>query len=249
MATDQTAVLDQGGITVWEAWFGDKNGALALLQFPPEMREFFLRLSDKADLPDSPPAGATWEPFVRGWREGDLYLISLTRADGAAIRPGMVATRMIAIPLPDIEQCERLGAFFDFLRDSDRSYAPEQTIALKQNAAPPVTETAVLGCVAHHLIHETKPVAILGQERFENIITALWCRLPPELRRTFGFGFSFTPSDLSVSRVNVVSVPISCEARWRGYQQQCDNTWNQALSVPTATFLSCLLYTSDAADE
>lgn len=238
MATDQTAVLDQGGITVFEAWFGDKNGALALLQFPTEMREFFLRLSDKADLPDSPPAGATWEPFVRGWREGDHYLISLTRADDAAIRPGMVATRMIAVSLLDIEKCESMGLLFDFLRDSHRSYTPEQTIALKQNAAPPMTEAAVLGCVAHHLIHESKPVAILEQKGFEYLIAALWSKLPSKLRGTFGFGFSFTPSDLSVSQANIVSVPTSCETRWRGYQHQCNNTWNQPVSVSTAAFLS-----------
>ncbi len=238
MATDQTAVLDQGGITVCEARFGDQNGALALLQYPAQMREFFRGLLDKVDLPDSAPAGATWEPFVRGWREGDHYLISLTSADNAAIRPGMVATRMIAIPFPDIEKCEGLGVLFDFLRESDRSYVAEQTIALKQKALPPVAEPAVLGCVAHRLIHETKPVAILGQEGFENLIAELWCKLPPELRRTFGFGFSFTPSDLSVSRANVVSVPTSCEARWRGYQNQCNTTWNQPLSVSTAAFLS-----------
>lgn len=238
MATDQIVVLDQGGITVFEAWFGDKNGALALLQFPPEMQEFFLRLSDKADLPDSPPAGATWEPFVRGWREGDHYLISLTRADHAAIRPGMVATRMIAVSLRDIEKCEKLGMLLDFIHDPDRSYTPRPIIAFEQNVALPMTEAAVLGCVAHHLIHESKPVAILGQEGFENLIAALWCKLPPELRRTFGFGFSFTPSDISVTRSNVVSVPASCAARWRGYQNQCNTTWSQSLSVPTAAFLS-----------
>lgn len=238
MATEQIAVLSQDSIAVSEAWFGDKNGALALLQFPPDMREFFLRLSDKADLPDSPPAGATWEPFGRGWREGDHYLISLTSADDTAIRPGMVATRMIAIPISDIEKCERLEVLFDFLRDTARNYAPNQTIALRQNTAPPLAETAVLGCVAHHLIHESNPVAIMGQERFENVIAALWCKLPPELRGSFGFGFSFTPSDLSVSRANVVSVPASCETRWRGYQHQCNITWNQPLSVSTAAFLN-----------
>lgn len=238
MATDQTSVLDQGGITVCEAWFGDKSGALALLQFPPQMREFFLRLSDKADLPDSPPAGGTWTPFVRGWREGDQYLLSLTRADDAAIRPGMVATRMMAISLTDIERCDRLDVLFDFLEDSDRSYAPEKTIALRTNLLLPTTEAAVLSCVAHHLIHECKPVAILGQEGFKAFIAALWCKLPPELRRSFGFGFSFTPSDLSVSRANVVSVPKSCEARWRGYQYQCNAACSQPLSVSTAALLS-----------
>src|SRR5258708_38937172 len=108
MAAEQTAVLDRGGIRVFQAWFGDKNGALALLQFPAHLREFFLRLSDKADLPDSPPPGATWDPFVRGWREDDHYLIALTSADNAAVRPGMVTTRMIAIALPDIERCKEL---------------------------------------------------------------------------------------------------------------------------------------------
>ena len=238
MAANQTAVLDQSGITIFEARFGDKNGALALLQSPHEMRDFFLRVSDKADLPDSPPAGATWEPFVRGWREGDYYLIALTRADNAAIRPGMVATRMIAIQLPDIEKWEALAELFDLLRESDQNYIPEQTLVLNQEAAAPMAETALMGCVAHNLIHESKPVAILGQDGFENLVAALWCKLPPELRRTFGFGFSFTPSDLVVSKANLVCVPACCGARWRAYQNQCNANWSQPLNVSTAAFLS-----------
>src|ERR1035441_8445348 len=101
MAAEQTAGLAYSGVRVFEAWYGDKGGALALLQFPAHLRDFFLRLSDRADLPDSPPPGAAWDPFVRGWQEEDFYLVALTSPDYGAARPGMVATRMLAIPLAD----------------------------------------------------------------------------------------------------------------------------------------------------
>jgi hypothetical protein len=81
MAAEQTFRLTPRALRVFEARFGDKDGALALLEYPPQRREFFLRLSDKADLPDSAPAGAAWDPFVRGWRQDDYYLVALTEAD------------------------------------------------------------------------------------------------------------------------------------------------------------------------
>src|ERR1700722_20230619 len=109
MAAEQTFGLAPGTLQVFEARFGDKDGAFALLEYPPQRREFFLQLSDKADLPDSAPPGATWESFVRGWRQDDFYLIALTEADHTAVRPGMIATRMIAVALAEAEKWDDLG--------------------------------------------------------------------------------------------------------------------------------------------
>jgi type I restriction enzyme R subunit len=53
------------------------------------------------------------------------------------------------------------------------------------------------------------------------------------LRRTFGFGFSFTPADLTVTRANIVGVPASCEARWSSYLQAVSDLSKAfALAVP-----------------
>jgi nucleoside phosphorylase len=238
MATKQTSRLTPGAIQVFEARFGNRDGEHALLEFPPQKRDFFLRLFNKADLPDSAPAGATWEPFIRGWREDDYYMVALTEVDHAAIRPGMIATRMIAIPLSEAEKCDDLGVLFEILHDMNRSYLPELSITVSQVKAPQPVPPALLACVAHHLIHEDKPAAVIGQIEFEALVAALWQKLPPELRRTFGFGFSFTPADLTVTRANLVAVPTSCEARWSSYRFKCDASWNQPLSDSLAAFLN-----------
>jgi nucleoside phosphorylase len=150
----------------------------------------------------------------------------------------MVATRMLAIPLADAKRWESLGVFFEYLRDAKRDYKAEHTFALGPWPSVPEVAPSLLSCVAHHLIHATKPVAIVGQAGFDNLIDALWRKLPPELRQMLGFGFSFTPTDLTVSRAHVVAVPDSCQARWRDYQFQCHSSWDQPLSVPTAALLS-----------
>jgi len=202
MAAEQTFGLGSGILRVFEARFGNKDGAHALLEYPLQKREFFLRLFNKADLPDSAPAGATWDPFVRGWREDDYYVVALTEADHAAVRPGMIATRMIAVALTEAERCDDLGALFEILRETNRAYAPELTIPLRSEKTPQMVPPALLACAAHHLIHEDKPAAIIGQNGFEALVAALWQKLPPELRRTFAFGFSFTQTDLTVTRAN-----------------------------------------------
>lgn len=238
MAAEQTFELSPGHFRVFDARFGDKDGALALLEYPPDMRGFFLRLSDKADLPDSAPAGAAWDPFVRGWREDSYYIVALTEADYAAVRPGMIATRMIAVPITEAEKCDNLGALFEVLHETNRAYVPEFTIPLGPVKSQQAVQPALLACIAHHLIYEEKPAAIVGQNGFEALVATLWQKLPPELRRAFAFGFSFTPADLTVTRANMVAVPTSCENRWSSYKFKCDAKWNQPLRDPIAAFLS-----------
>jgi hypothetical protein len=150
----------------------------------------------------------------------------------------MIATRLIAVALTEAEKWDDLGALFELLHETNRAYVPELTIPLRPTKAPQTVPPALLACVAHHLIHEDKPAAIVGQNGFEALVAALWQKLPPELRRTFGFGFSFTPADLTVTRADIVAVPASCEARWNGYKFKCDANWNQPLSDALAAFLS-----------
>src|SRR2546422_5598613 len=116
MAADQPSGVSSGFTNAYEAWYGDKSGALALLKFPPALHDFFLRLSDKADLPDSPPAGAAWAPFVRGWKQDNYYVVTLTKPDHKSARPGMVATRIIAIPLMDVTSLDSLSDVFIYLQ-------------------------------------------------------------------------------------------------------------------------------------
>lgn len=238
MAAEQTFEVSPRRLDAFEARFGDKDGALALLEFPSQRRDFFLRLSNRADLPDSAPAGAAWEPFVRGWPQDDYYLVALTEPDHTAARPGMIATRMIAVALTEAEKWDDLGAAFEILHETNRPYVPELSIPPRPTKTPQQVPPALLACVADHLIHEDKPAAIIGQEGFEDLITAVWQKMPPELRRAFTFGFSFTPADLSVMRTNIVAVPLSCGGRWSGYNFKCDATWNKPLEDSIAAFLS-----------
>lgn len=238
MAAEQTSRLGSAPLHVYEARFGNKNGEHALLEWPPQQREFFLGLFNRADLPDTAPAGANWDAYIRGWREDKYYVVALTEADHSAIRPGMIATRMLAIPLLEAEQCDDLARVFEVLHDKDRPYVPVYDLP-----SPPIRTTqtvspALIACVAHHLIHEAHPIAIIGQSEFEALISTIWQKLPAELRRTFEFGFSFTPTDLSVTKASIVAVPKSCEARWNAYGPKCDSRWDQPLSDALAAFLN-----------
>lgn len=209
MAANQTA----GVMRVFAAQFGDKQGALALLEAPPEQREFFKRLGDRADLPDSQPAGVTWTPFVRGWPETDRYVFALTRPDTGATRPGMVTTRMLTFSWEELDRCDDLTPVFQALREG---YAAQPMITM-----PPADKKVLLSPLAAGVVNmvfqATQPVAIIGQAGFDETVAELWRRLPATLRRGFSFGFSFTPADLKGSVMQLVAVPADCEPRWRTY--------------------------------
>lgn len=221
MATEQTTGLAFGMVPILEARFGDKDGALMLLHAPAGHRDFFRRLADKADLPDSPPAGIQWEPFIRGWPEGEYYVVSRTSPDTEAARPGMVATRMLALPLSSIERCDSLEPLVALMADAAAKYAPERTIRLLTTPLETVAPTPLVACVAYQLLRNDSTVAVLGQDRFASTVEELWRRLPAELRRAFSFGFSFSPADLKYTKATVVATPAACEPKWRAYTSCC----------------------------
>ena len=104
-----------------------------------------MSLFNKADLPDSAPAGATWDPFVRGWREEDYYIVALTEADNEAIRPGMIATRMFAVPLEEAVNWDNIEALFELLHDTSRTYLPELTISFDTTKGTHTVPSRLLG--------------------------------------------------------------------------------------------------------
>lgn len=207
-------------INAFEARFGDKEGALAMLDYPVAMKDFFRRLSIKADLPDTPPTGTYWEPFVSGGCVGDFYVVSITSPDHNAIRPGMVATRMLALPILDFIRCGNLEAILEYLETPTVQFLPETSIEFGEVKSVQANQDLV-NCVATSLVQKKRPVAVLGQPNFRMLLPEFWGKLPSGLRKVLSFGFSFTPSDIRESKLDLVAVPDSCKSRWSGYESLC----------------------------
>lgn len=218
MATEQTARL---GVPVFEARFGDKDGALALLCAPAAMKDLFRHLADKTDLPDSAPAGVAWSPFVRGWPEGQYYILTLTSPDTKATRPGMVATRVFALPLSSVAECGDLAPLLELLQAAESEYIPERSLPLPGSLNESAPLSPLAACIASRLLGDGPIVAVVGQDVFEAALVEVWRQLPGQLRQSFIFGFSFSPADLKHSRANVVAVPAACSSRWRAYANCC----------------------------
>lgn len=207
-------------IKTFEARFGDKDGALATLDHPVAMRDFFRRLSVKADLPDTPPTGTSWEPFVSGSCVGDFYVVSITCPDHKAIRTGMVATRMLALPLLEFIRCDNLEAILEYLEAPTSQFLPENHIEYGEFKSLRADQN-LLNSVATSLVQKKRPVAVLGQANFRKLLPELWKKLPVGLRKVFSFGFSFTPVDIRESNFDLVAVPESCKSRWSGHTSLC----------------------------
>lgn len=232
MASQQTSNL-----VTFEARYGNNDGAFALLSCPPGMEGYFMSLLNQVDLPDSAPPGSKWEPFVRGWTHKEYYLIALTKEDTEAARPGMISTRLLAVSIDNIARLENLQELFNYLHQPTGEYNPRVSF----NQVPSPLQTSEngdkLNFVCHHLVTTSNPLANIGQVGFENLITNLWLILSPELRKKLSFGFSFTPSDLSVSQADIVSIPFSLESRWRGYKYKCEPRLNRPLTLATKALL------------
>lgn len=214
---------------VEQALYGEVKGGHSLRVASGD-RSLAIELAPRMDLPDNAPPGADWSPFVSGFPHRDRYVIARTFRDPTAARAGMVVSHALIAPLDSIVAVADLRPMFDHLIAEPAAPAslPPLTIVCDGlvPAAPELSAAA-----AALVTRGTGPVIRVGHHDFEPLITSLWARLWPAIRRGFAFRLSFGPGDLVESpQPALICTPASLVARWQGYRL-LDRSANSATSL------------------
>ena len=205
------------------AVFGEKNGAHALLYTSVPDPLDAASVTNLTDLPPDWPSGKNWEPFTRGFLHGHWYVIARTFPDPDASRPGMVKTCALLIDAEHYVNVENLAGLFALLPEAaidDWATSPTDLppIFLPETGAHP--KSIGFASVIRALLHETKtsrPVIWVGQDGFEDAVAAVWGALWPSARRTFHFGFLFSPNGVDRTGLKLVAIPGDLVSRWHGF--------------------------------
>lgn len=202
-------------MTIEQALFGELNRGHGLLMTSGD-RNLMAELAPRLDLPDNAPPGADWSPFVSGFPFKGWYVVARTFHDQAAPRAGMVLAHAVLIPLEKAGTCSDLRPLFkNLIAEGNRpSELPE--IAEVEEYGPPPLSSELEGVVSALVSPGKGPVVRFGHLGFEELISALWVRLWPEMRKSFSFRLSFGPNDIvETPAPNLVCTPRSLVARWR----------------------------------
>ena len=173
-------------------------------------------LAPRLDLPDTAPPGVAWTPFVSGFRYRDSFVLARTFPDKQASRAGLVVSHALLAPLDEIVHAADLRPLFARLATTAAGI-PEEVRALDvQPGGHPPPPPAELPAVAAALAGRgAGPVVRPGTEGFDDVVSALWGRLPPAIRRGFAFRLSFGPGDVvETPPPTLVCTPPALITRW-----------------------------------
>ena len=170
-------------------------------------------LAHNLDLPGQLPPGFELQNYVSGFPHGDYYVVARTSLDPSAARQGMVFSHALVADLEAISELVDIATVFEQLKSS----RPEAPITSKTEVNASESKTRVLPSPALCDMLATKsdsPVVIGDPLALEEVISTLWPRLLPGMRREIRFRLSFGPEESDLVNVHIVAVPPVTVTRW-----------------------------------
>ncbi|GLW98194.1 effector-associated domain EAD1-containing protein [Microtetraspora sp. NBRC 16547] len=190
-------------------------------------------LAPRLDLPDTAPRGVRWQPFLRGFPRGDLYVLARTFPDPRADRSGMVLTHALMAPLEELIATPDLRPLIAALIVAP---ADLRTLEVGPGTALPPEAPDLAQAAAALTTHGNGPIVRAEIDGFDDLVASLWGRLWPEIRRTFAFRLSFGPTDLvETPQPALICTPPELVSRWNGHRLISPES--PVASSPAATLL------------
>ena len=170
-------------------------------------------LAHHLDLPGQLPPGFELQNYVSGFPYEGRYVVARTSQDPSAARQGMVFSHALVADLGAIGELVDIATVFERLKES----RPEAPITSKTtiNASESKTKALPSPALCDMLVTSSDlPVVIENPLALEDVISTLWPRLLPGIRREMRFRLSFGPEESHLAKVHIVAVPPITVTRW-----------------------------------
>ena len=170
-------------------------------------------LAHHLDLPGQLPPGFELQNYVSGFPHEGRYVVARTSQDPSAARQGMVFSHALVADLGTIGELVDIATVFERLKGS----RPETPITLKTTVKASESKIRALPSPALCDMLTTSsdlPVVIEDPLALEGVISTLWPRLLPGMRREMRFRLSFGPEESDLTKVHIVAVPSVTVTRW-----------------------------------
>ena len=170
-------------------------------------------LAHHLDLPGQLPPGFELQNYVSGFPYEDRYVVARTSQDPSAARQGMVFSHALVADLGAIGELVDIATVFERLKGlrPEEPTTSETTINASESKTRALPSPALCDMLATSLDF---PIVIEDPLALEGVISTLWPRLLPGMRREMRFRLSFGPEESHLSKVHIVAVPPITVTRW-----------------------------------
>ena len=199
-------------ITFEEIMVGEQGRAHGVLasSLPDDIAR---SLAHHLDLPGQLPPGFELASYVSGFPHGDRYVVARTSLDASAARQGMVFSHALVADLEAIGKLTDITAVFERLKGTrpEAPFTSRTTVKVSESKIRARPSPALCDMLATSSDH---PVVIGDPLALEEVISTLWPRLLPGLRREMRFRLSFEPEESDIAKAHIVAVPRVTVTRW-----------------------------------
>ncbi len=208
-------------VIIHQSICGEVNKAWGLIKTTLPDVNIAKSIAFRTDLQDQ-TSGINWESAIRGFSEGDFFLIMKTFEDTSPdVRRGRKFSHVLIIPKKEIVGIDNIEQIISRLPQEINKSADLEPISIEMSSSDAVSiPDAILGRF-HKLIHgyininSYKNTLIwIGQEDFDTTVIELWKRLTAIDRQNFQFGIAFNNDQKETNYISLIAVPESVQSKF-----------------------------------
>lgn len=211
-------------IIIEQALCGESKKAWDLLGTTMDNLTIAKSLAFKCDLQEN-TGGVLWQPAIRGFCEGEYFLIIKTFLDTSPeVRKGRVFSHVLIINIDDFIAIENLEQILELLPHTINKKTLIKKIELELK--PTLTTkkigqdfqgrfNKVINCYLNQ-DHFGKTIVWAGQEDFDSALIEFWKLLTPTERKSFNFGIRFNKDNSPSDKLNLIAVPENVLSKFIG---------------------------------
>lgn len=208
-------------VTIHQSICGEVNKGWGLIKTTLPDISLAKSIAFKTDLQDQ-TSGINWTPAIRGFSEGDYFLIMRTFEDrSVGVRPGRKFSHVLLIPQKEIVGIDDIEPIINLLlKEINKDIILEPIsieISSNNTASMPDAFQGKFNKLINGYINRNNyrnTLIWIGQEGFNTAVLELWKRLTVTERQNFQFGIAFNNDHKEIASINLIAVPESVQSKF-----------------------------------
>lgn len=208
-------------VIIHQSICGEVNKAWGLIKTTLPDVNIAKSIAFRTDLQDQ-TSGINWEPTIRGFSEGDFFLIMKTFEDTSPdVRRGRKFSHVLMIPKKEIVGIDNIEQIISLLPQEINKSTDLEPISIEMSSSDAVGIPDTIRGKFNKLINgyinikSYKNTLIwIGQEGFDIAVIELWKRLTVIERQNFQFGIAFNNDHKESDGISLIAVPESVQSKF-----------------------------------
>jgi len=208
-------------VIIHQSICGEVNKAWGLIKTTLQDVNIAKSVAFRTDLQDQ-TSGVNWEPAIRGFSEGDFFLIMKTFEDTSPdVRRGRKFSHVLIIPKKEIVEIDNIKQIVSLLPQEINKNTDLKPISIEISSNDASNIQDAIRGKFNKLIHgyininSYKNTLIwIGQDSFDTVVIELWKRLTVIERQNFQFGIAFNNNHKGTNHISLIVVPESVQSKF-----------------------------------